>query len=369
MKNKIFYSIVFILNILISIFLIFNVQNIIDSLVYEVQNSSSYSLTLISENPGEYVAYLQNAGKIVYYMIFFVNLVSSIAILVYVNKCNILRKKWVIFGFLIFYFISFSEFIGIISYLALFDLIVAIILACTKRKNEEDFPIKRTLPTMEEFKYTKLEKIFMAVLALLYAIYLFFPISKIIKFENNNEIIIFHIFIYVIFMAVTIVAFRRKIVHDFKDIAKNLFDYMMPTFKTFLVFMAIYFVVSVFMHVTLNIPLPENEDGLRKLNPIFILLAGAIYAPLVEESIFRNILHMVLKNKYVFIILSALIFGGIHVMEESSLSLAIVQLIPYSILGAFFAYNYDKSKNIVHNMLWHGSWNIVVSIITMMFTA
>lgn len=60
----------------------------------------------------------------------------------------------------------------------------------------------------------------------------------------------------------------------------------------------------------------------------------------MEELIYRGILRRFINNKIFFIILSAIIFGISHVLFEENFVNAIVNMIPYSVMGAFFAYIY-----------------------------
>jgi membrane protease YdiL (CAAX protease family) len=79
-------------------------------------------------------------------------------------------------------------------------------------------------------------------------------------------------------------------------------------------------------------------------SPIWIVLVGVVFAPLVEEIFFRGFLFQGFRQKYGWVVatvLSSGIFAAAHLDP--------VSLIPTFILGAVLAYVYHRS-----NSLWPG---------------
>ena len=73
-----------------------------------------------------------------------------------------------------------------------------------------------------------------------------------------------------------------------------------------------------------------------------------------------------IKNDIAFIIISSIVFGGLHVINATEIN-QYLYIIPYSILGLAFSLNYVKTKNIASNMVLHATWNslaILALIIT-----
>ena len=90
---------------------------------------------------------------------------------------------------------------------------------------------------------------------------------------------------------------------------------------------------------------------------------AVIYAPIVEESLFRGCLRRFFKNDKVFIIISAISFGLLHtIFSEPNLYNAIVMGIPYMAIGGFLAYLYTKTNNMCTNMAFHAFHNAIVMI-------
>lgn len=65
-------------------------------------------------------------------------------------------------------------------------------------------------------------------------------------------------------------------------------------------------------------------ENLRNLSPFLMFISACILAPVVEETIFRGGIGKVIKNKKVFITVSGLIFGLMHVTESMTLLLEIL---------------------------------------------
>ena len=68
------------------------------------------------------------------------------------------------------------------------------------------------------------------------------------------------------------------------------------------------------------------------------------------------------KNKYVFIILSGLIFGILHISDYTNAT-EILFGIPYVIMGIDFAYIYYKTDNIFTTMSYHMMHNLILLVI------
>ena len=98
-------------------------------------------------------------------------------------------------------------------------------------------------------------------------------------------------------------------------------------------------------------------DQLRSY-PAYIVIVTIFIAPILEELIFRVSIYKIIgKYKWLFIILSGLIFGSMHVLGEATTLIDYLYIIPYGIPGSFFAYTLYKSNNscvpislhIIHN--------------------
>ncbi|MCR5787155.1 MAG: CPBP family intramembrane metalloprotease [Acholeplasmatales bacterium] len=102
-----------------------------------------------------------------------------------------------------------------------------------------------------------------------------------------------------------------------------------------------------------------------------------IIGPIVEEFIFRKSYYGVLKNKYLFLIISAIIFGGMHIttsydtlrltypaLQAFGYTLAIG--IPYFAMGLTFGVIYLKSdRNLIASIAVHILNNFTATVIAL----
>ena len=95
--------------------------------------------------------------------------------------------------------------------------------------------------------------------------------------------------------------------------------------------------------------------------PIYMIFSSCIYAPFAEEMVFRKSLRNCFNNKVLYILLSGLIFGSMHLLSASSI-VELVFLVPYSALGCAFAYMYSKTDNIFVPMSFHMVHNTIIVI-------
>ena len=86
-----------------------------------------------------------------------------------------------------------------------------------------------------------------------------------------------------------------------------------------------------------------------------------IFAPILEELVFRLSFRNMFKTDIIFIIASGLFFGFMHVSSPNSL-LELIYIIPYSIPGIVFAYTLTKSKNIFVPISLHFVHNTIMMI-------
>lgn len=97
--------------------------------------------------------------------------------------------------------------------------------------------------------------------------------------------------------------------------------------------------------------------------PIYMIIASVIFAPFLEETIFRLGFREIFKNDTLFIIMSGLVFGGLHVISSYTNLINLIYIIPYSIPGFIFAYTLVRSKNIFVPIGLHFFHNAIMMIV------
>ncbi len=173
-----------------------------------------------------------------------------------------------------------------------------------------------------------------------------------IDYENMSMTfkVIYLIITEIIEMSLIISLFYKKLKKDFEDLKKNHETYFKTYFKYWLFILAVMAISNVIIMLLTSSETSGNEESFRELivtSPIYAYFSGVIFAPIIEELIFRRGLRNIFKNNIVFILISGLIFGGLHVVTGYSGPMDLLYLIPYCTPGIVFAYILTKTDNVL----------------------
>jgi len=190
---------------------------------------------------------------------------------------------------------------------------------------------------------------------------------KLFNIDVNNlssTIKIIYLFGYEILIMFLIgIIFNKKLKRDFADIKVNHKKYYSEYFKFWLIGLAVMFISNCIIMFLFDGGIANNEESIRsmfKINPLYIFFSSIIYAPFVEELIFRQGIKNMIPNKILFILLSGFIFGGIHIFSSMKTLTDLLYIIPYSSLGLAFAYMLYKTDNIFVSMGFHFLHNAIL---------
>jgi len=94
--------------------------------------------------------------------------------------------------------------------------------------------------------------------------------------------------------------------------------------------------------------------------PLYMLFSVSLYAPFVEELIFRHSIKDIVmchgNNKItrgIYIFLSGFIFALMHMLGQTNSLIDYIYLIPYMSLGIAFSSLYSKTDNIFSTIMMH----------------
>lgn len=204
------------------------------------------------------------------------------------------------------------------------------------------------------------------LLYLLYSDIIIIILTKLgvnIKALPNNLKIAIMFLINLSLMIMLFIFYSKSIKENLKDLKLNFKSYIKDNFK--------YYVIGLLIMIISNIIISffvegnsTNETLIREyinIMPIYMIFSSCIYAPFTEEIVFRKSLRNCFNNKVLYILLSGLIFGSMHLLSASNL-VELVFLIPYSSLGCVFAYMYYKTNNIFVPMTFHMVHNTIIVI-------
>ncbi len=167
----------------------------------------------------------------------------------------------------------------------------------------------------------------------------------------------------IIEMFLIIFLFRKKLKEDVRDLKKNHETYFKKYFKYWLLILAIMMISNILIMFITENQTAGNEEAFRNVltkSMVYAYFSGVIYAPIIEELIFRRSIRNIIPIDAVFILVSGLVFGGLHVVTGYSGPLDLLYLIPYCAPGFIFAYILAKTDNVLVSASIHFMHNGVL---------
>ena len=177
----------------------------------------------------------------------------------------------------------------------------------------------------------------------------------------------------ILMIVITFLIFKKDTINDFKKYFKNFYDNFETSFKYYLVGLGIMLISNLIISFCFKGATASNEEAIRSLItqfPIYMIFSVAIYAPFIEETIFRKcIKNIVLANKdtkfnkYLYIAISGFIFAILHIVGAAEAAIDYVYIVPYLGLGCAFAALYYKTDNIFSTIIMHALHNTAAIIL------
>ena len=238
-----------------------------------------------------------------------------------------------------------SDLILILSIIALILVVKTEKKKITKEKRE-----KQEIKKLHNLKVTGKDLIWVVVLVLAYSTQFFIP-----NLLNNKTILlIYDILFNVLVFALVIYIFGKRLKHDFKAFKENSGSYIGYIFKWWGIMLGLSFVAAMIRLLLGGAVETANQEALNSAPLWYVGPLAIIWAPVVEEGIFRGGLRRFIKNDKLFIVLSAVLFGLLHTIgTETGLYNIFVQSLQYLVMGGVMAYTYTKTNNIFVNMGIH----------------
>jgi len=361
MKKKIYFIISALFQIILSIYILINCNQIIES---QLKNISEVYSAFPTDFQERIVNILQSHGTIFINITSCISIIINLFILKIVLDNKILKNKRVLIILSAICFFTSETSLGTI-----FSIINLIIIATLKTENtEEHSKTKKKLPPLEYKKASKKELILSIILLIAY--FSQFLIDNLLPENRTLELgICISIITYIILLILAIFTFKDKLLRDlraFKENAKSYIGYVLPK----LAIMYIIFIFTSLICVAITKETTSiNQATLEALPMWFIAPIALIWAPIVEELIFRGVFRRFIKNDIIYILISAIVFGLLHTISELTVLNTLVMAIPYSILGGFFAYIYAKTDNLTNNMLAHAFNNLIALAMSLISTS
>jgi len=176
-----------------------------------------------------------------------------------------------------------------------------------------------------------------------------------------------------VFMFIIYILYHKSLNKNFKDYFKKFITNFEESFKYYFIGLIVMLVSNLTIALFFSEATAGNEELVRTYidnYPLYMIFSVAIYAPFIEEMIFRKSIKdiFLLKHnnkltKYLYILTSGLVFGGMHLLGQITNPLDWLYIIPYSALGIAFAALYYKTDNIFSTIAIHCLHNTITIIL------
>ena len=175
------------------------------------------------------------------------------------------------------------------------------------------------------------------------------------------------------YMIIIFVLYHKDLIKEFKAYFKNFIYNFSHSFIYYLIGIIIMFICNELIAHFFSEATANNEEMIRLFidrYPLYMIFSVTIYAPFVEEIVFRKCTKDIIANgksnkitKYSYIIVSGLFFAIMHVVGLANNPIDYLYIISYMSLGITFAYIYYKTDNLFNTIILHSFHNSTAIIL------
>lgn len=208
---------------------------------------------------------------------------------------------------------------------------------------------------------------FILYIILLYSQTLPFDLLGVSIESASRTVRLIYSFIYEILIAcLLMMIFYKPLVDNLKNLKENHKEYFSKCVKYWLIGISASVILNYLIIAIFKTEIPNNEQAVRALfniSPIYMFLSAVVIAPITEELVFRKSFRNMFKSNLLFILMSGLVFGGLHVISSAETWVDFVYVLPYAAPGMAFAYMVTKTENVLVPICFHAFHNgILISL-------
>ena len=195
-----------------------------------------------------------------------------------------------------------------------------------------------------------------------------------LNLENQNIYIWLNITTYLIMILFIFSIYKKDLIIDFNKFINRWKENLRIGFKNWLFgFLCMVFTNAIIIQLTGNIASNEAQNrSFIDIFPIISFIFMVFIGPFIEEILFRKGFKDVFKNKYLYYVFSAFLFGFAHILATISTidvfanPLQLLYIIPYSAIGFFLAKSYIETDTIYTSTLFHTFHNAIAVCLAML---
>lgn len=354
MKRKIFYIGYSIVQFIASIYCLIFAKSIAESAFKQLEAISKFfpkdlAKSMMESQSVESLMSSVRVGSVIC-------IIVGLVILIMALKDKIASHKAV--GIVLMIIAILAAEINIIPLVSIIGIIViATDKSVASEKKEEK--AKKEFSKLRPLKVTAKDLLLAGVLVVAYSSQ--FLLAEIFK---GGVSLFVQLAYYVSMYALSLFVFSKRLKRDFGAFKENFPAYFGFAIKMLLVTYGCSILVNIVKIVLGGNLVSGNQEGLNSEPILFVAPLAILWAPMVEESVFRGVVRRFIKHDVLFIIVSAVLFGLIHTIgSETDILNLVLQSLPYACIGGVLAYEYTKTNNICVNMLGHALYNTLVVVL------
>ena len=156
----------------------------------------------------------------------------------------------------------------------------------------------------------------------------FYIFGKTYSSSNMDDVLLLNIicdFSFIVILSIiNFDIFKKHKKLEGKTTGKKVLNFIKIALLSVLILYGIKMIVAIFVaiiQVTFKLNTKaDNQDlveQLFKMAPVLNIIMGVVLAPITEELVFRGAVRRIIKNNWVFVIVSGLLFGLVHVLSTN----------------------------------------------------
>lgn len=173
----------------------------------------------------------------------------------------------------------------------------------------------------------------------------------------------------IIILGIILFLYHKELKEQIINFKKNFYEYSDIAFKYWLIGLIVMVISNLLITAFSPNSIANNEQQVQQLiqgAPFVSLICVGILAPIIEEFTFRKAFYDAFNKKWLFVLISGLVFGSLHVILSLTSLWDLLYLVPYSSLGIAFGLVIWKTKNVFPSILVHIFHNTCLTLISIL---